>query len=299
MGTFAVTSKPQNIMKLITSEEILQKFIPNIIQVVKGEIPLIEKIAPFLDIAEEWLQQTFTSEPTFTAITGYSDANIIKTYAAKVVVCEAFRNAIPSLDLVLTPNGFGIVSNSNIAPASKDRVNRLMDSLEAERDAAIRLLIPSLVGASRWKYSKQYDFFSATLFPNLDICDYLGYTSHQWQHYLEIRPTLLEIEEYIAVHFIGHKEYENFRQHVIFNDSPDDMIISVIRSLRACEAQMLKDRLSNTSPSRRTPPTTLVEIVNIIRDNPYVFDIWHSSPIAELYKPAIFENKKKDKGYWF
>lgn len=26
-------------------------------------------------------------------------------------------DAIPSLDLVLTPNGFGIVSNSNVAPA--------------------------------------------------------------------------------------------------------------------------------------------------------------------------------------
>lgn len=37
---------------------------------------------------------------------------------------------VPSLDLVLTPNGFGIVSNQNVAPASRDRVARLIASLE-------------------------------------------------------------------------------------------------------------------------------------------------------------------------
>ena len=26
---------------------------------------------------------------------------------------------------------------------------------------------------------------------------------------------------------------------------------------------------------------------------------WHTSETAKLYEPAIFENKKEDKGYWF
>ena len=85
-------------MKLITSEEILRRYIPNVLASVKGEVPLIDKLTSFLDIAEEWVAHTFTSESTFSTIAGYADANIIKTYAAKVVVCEAFKNAVPSLD---------------------------------------------------------------------------------------------------------------------------------------------------------------------------------------------------------
>lgn len=41
----------------------------------------------------------------------------------KVAICSrAAYNAMPHLDLVLTPTGFGIVSNQNTAPASKERV---------------------------------------------------------------------------------------------------------------------------------------------------------------------------------
>ena len=43
----------------------------------------------------------------------------------------------------------------------------------------------------------------------------------------------------------------------------------------------------------------LFDIVNTIRDNPEEFPEWHSSATAELYAPAVFENKKESLGYWF
>lgn len=58
----------------------------------------------------------------------------------KVAICSrAAYNAMPHLDLVLTPTGFGIVSNQNTAPASKERVGALreqlrMDASEMEDD---------------------------------------------------------------------------------------------------------------------------------------------------------------------
>lgn len=286
-------------MKLITSEEILRRYIPNVLASVKGEVPLIDKLTSFLDIAEEWVANTFTSQATFSTIAGYADANVIKTYAAKVVVCEAFKNAVPSLDLILTPNGFGIVSNSNVAPASKERVNRLIDSLEAERDNAISLLLSSLPDEPSWMKSTQCEYFSATMFPNLDICDYLGCGNRQWQKYQEVRPILLEIEQHIATQFLGQEQLDVFRKEAMSPSSTSYLMKSVIRSLRAYEAQVLKNKLSTPEPSVCTPPTALVSIVNIIRNQPEEFTEWHNSSIADLYKPAIFENKKKDTAYWF
>ena len=277
-------------MKLITSEEILRRYIPNILASVKGEVPLIDKLTSFLDIAEEWVAHTITSESTFSTIAGYADANVIKTYAAKVVVCEAFKNAVPSLDLILTPNGFGIVSNSNVVPASKERVYRLIDSLEAERDNAIRLLLSSLPSEPSWMTSTQYEYFSATMFPNLDISDYLGVAHQQWKKYQEVRATLLEIEQHIATQFLGQEQLDVFRKEAMSPSSTSYLMKSVIRSLRAYEAQVLKNRLSTPEPTVCTPPTALVSIVNIIRNHPDEFPLWHSSSIAELYKPAIFEN---------
>ena len=286
-------------MKLITSEEILRRFIPNVLASVKGEVPLIDKLTSFLDIAEEWVAHTFTSESTFSTIAGYADANIIKTYAAKVVVCEAFKNAVPSLDLILTPNGFGIVSNSNVAPASKERVYRLIDSLEAERDNAISLLLSSLPDEPSWMKSTQCEYFSATMFPNLDICDYLGCGNRQWQKYQEVRPILLEIEQHIATQFLGQEQLDVFRKEAMSPSSTSYLMKSVIRSLRAAEVQMLKATLSPTAPSACTPPTALVSIVNIIRNNSDVFTEWHNSNINQLFQPRIYKNEKDDKGYWF
>ena len=286
-------------MKLITSEEILRRYIPNVLQTVKGEVPLFDKLTSFLDIAEEWVAHTFTSQATFSTIAGYADANIIKTYAAKVVVCEAFKNAVPSLDLILTPNGFGIVSNSNVAPASKERVYRLVDSLEAERDNAIRLLLSSLPGEPSWMTSTQCEYFSATMFPNLNICDYLGVAHQQWKKYQEVRATLLEIEQHIATQFLGQEQLDVFRKEAMSPSSTSSLMKTVIRSLQAAEAQMLKAALSPTAPSACIPPTALVSIVNCIRTHPTEFPQWHASPIADLYKPGIYENKKNDKGYWF
>lgn len=52
---------------------------------------------------------------------------------ATAICLRAAYNAVPQMDLVLTPTGFGIVSNQNTAPASRERVDALR--LQLRRDA--------------------------------------------------------------------------------------------------------------------------------------------------------------------
>ena len=124
-------------MKLITTNDQLSALLPNIMTVVKGERPLIDKIVPFIDAAEKWLIDNIVSETVFNSISDRQDPSIAKVTMARIVAFDAFRNAVPHLDLILTPNGFGIVNNSNIAPASKERVERLIASLLSNRDDEI------------------------------------------------------------------------------------------------------------------------------------------------------------------
>ena len=147
--------------------------------------------------------QTFVSTKTFDAICGYADDKPRKVITAKLIATEALRRAIPSLDLVLTPNGFGVVSNQNIAPASKERVDRLIGSLADYRDDCIANLLLLLSRESDWLGSVQASFFGETLFPDLAITDQVKGTGSKWERYLALRPTILDIEASLAEEFFS------------------------------------------------------------------------------------------------
>jgi hypothetical protein len=277
--------------KLINNEETLRTYLPNAFASVKGETSLFEKLQPFLEVAEEWVKTTFTSESTFNTIAGYSDSNVIKTITARVVVAEAFRCAIPSLDLVLTPNGFGTVGNNNVAPASKPRVDRLIGSMTSLRDDAIGLLLDEIVTASKWSSSKQADFFRATLFPNLDIVTAIGsYSGSAWDRYLELRPKVIDIEESLAEDFFSPELMTVLRQRVLAHNlrTVDETVVSAIK------AQIIAVIRGENINMRK-----MIYIVNFIRDNADSFPEWHASDTAKLFSPPIFRNKKESPGYFF
>jgi len=186
-------------MKLITTDEQLRSHLPNIIASVKGETPLIERLSLFLDLAEDWVINTFTGESTFNTICGYTDSNPIRIATARFVIADALRRAIPSLDVVLTPNGFGVISTNNLAPASKPRIDRLVGSMQTHRDDCIAALLPVLPGASKWLNSAQADFFGATLFPTLEIVEAVGSNnSTKRERYIELRSQVIDLEASLA-----------------------------------------------------------------------------------------------------
>ena len=278
-------------MKLITTDAQLRAHIPNIIASVKGETPFIERVAHFLDLAEDWVRTTFTSESTFNTICGYTDSNEIKIICSRLVVADALRRAIPSLDIVLTPNGFGVVSTQNLAPASKPRVDRLVGSMLAHRDDCIAALLPELVGASKWLTSPQADFFGSTLFPDLGIVDAVGgATGSKWEKYLELRPQVIDLEASLAEEWLSPGLMSALRSENLRGDLTEKRSVIV----RQVKAQILGYLKSGSFNSRR-----LADIVNYIRLNPEFFSEWHQSETAKLFAPPVFRNEKKAKGYWF
>ena len=278
-------------MKLITTDEQLRSHLPNVIASVKGETPFIERLALFLDLAEDWVVNTFTSVSTFNTICGYTDSNNIKILCSRLVVADALRHAIPSLDIVLTPNGFAVVNTSNLAPASKPRVDRLVGSMLSHRDDCIAALLPELVGASKWLTSSQADFFGATLFPDLDIVDAVGgATGSKWEKYLELRPQVIDLEASLAEEWFSPELMSALRSENLRGDLTEKRS-EIVRQVKAQVVGYLR---SGSFSSRR-----LADIVNYIRLNESDFKEWHGSKTAELFAPPVFRNRKEAKGYFF
>ena len=276
--------------KLINNDDTLRQYLPNVFATVKGEVSLFDKIKVDIDLAENWVIETFVSSKTFNTICGYVEDNPIKIITAKLIASEALRRAIPSLDLVLTPNGFGVVSNQNIAPASKERVDRLIASLTDYRDECIGNLLPAIVGASQWLTSSQASFFGETLFPDLAITDQVKGTGSKWERYLALRPMILDIEASLAEEFFSPELMVRLRNEVLRKTHTADLA----RVINAIRGQVV-DLLNGGSIRMRD----MIDVVNHIRRYPNLFPEWHDSETAKLYAPPIFTNLKTNKGYWF
>ena len=277
-------------MKLITDQATLAPYIPNMIVNVKGETALFDKIAVHLQAAEDWVIRTFTSQKPFTAIVGYVADNPIRILTARLIVAEALRLAVPSLDLVFTPNGFAVTQTSNLTPASKQRVDRLIGSLSTLRDECIAQLLPLLPGVSQWLNSDRAAYFGATLFPTLDIVEQVPGNTTKWERWLELRPKVIDLEASLAEEWFSPELMSVLRDRNLRNTLPD----TDKRFVAEIQAQIIAYLNGGSFSTRRHG-----DIVNIIRRNPAAFPEWHNSATAELFSPPVFKNKKNASGYFF
>lgn len=88
----------------------------------------------------------------------YANQPLLESYVYKNAAAEA----IPSLDLILTDSGFAVVSNQNLAPASRERVTALLNSLRRQASDARDLLLLDLC-KTNWVSSQQCTLLRTTL----------------------------------------------------------------------------------------------------------------------------------------
>lgn len=283
---------------LIPDNNVLLQFVPNVLNSVQGETLLFDKIAPHLEVAEAWLTTTFLSEAVLTELLSVSDNanNKLLHYARMAVVAETMLHAVPQLDLVLTPNGFGVVSNTNIAPASKERVERLLLSLEKMRDDTLSILLPLLANTEAWATSDPCQYFMQTLYPWLDLPRKLGSTDHIWQRYQELHSKLIAIEERLAHDFFSCELLAAFRQAELlgkWGETPSAPHYKrAWRHIFVIELYMLRED--------ELPVPSCIEVVNSLRNAPDgIFEEWKQSETAALFENHGYKNDKRKGGYWF
>ena len=283
-------------MTLIPDNDTLKKYVPNTLKEVAGETPLFNKIRYHLQQSEQWLADTFTSFDTLARIATYTDSNPLLHNCRMATAAHAMLHAIPQLDLILTPNGFGIVSNQNVAPASKERIERLLLSLEKLRDDTLQIILSMLPTAHHWTASSQYEYFAATMFPNLDTIHHLGFTDHIWQHYQEVHAQLLTIEQRLETEYFSKPLMDTLRTANILSawDSLayPDQYRRLFHRIFAIEFSILR--------TGEYPIPSIIDTVNFIRSaKGNVFAEWKQSDTAKLFECHGYKNKKEKGGYFF
>lgn len=108
----------------------------------------------------------------------------LRALAVPLVCIDAFVRTCRSLDLVLTATGFGIVSTESTAPASKSRVDALIEELSLQELDLIDEIVQELMKVEGWGLTEQAQMRVATLFyrpQQLDTMTTLKLTTDNWQ----------------------------------------------------------------------------------------------------------------------
>lgn len=81
-------------------------------------------------------------------------STVLRPLYVQLICYSAARRAVPGLDLILTENGFGVVNNQNVAPASYSRVEALLKQLRQQESQTLDTLILQLLETA-WKTSPE------------------------------------------------------------------------------------------------------------------------------------------------
>lgn len=283
--------------RVIKDDATLREYIPNVIGMVDDERSLYAKLRPEIELAEGWLEENLTGSTMLDKIAaGGRDARY--EALATAIVSRSFAAGIPQLDLVLTPNGFGIVSNANVAPASKERIERLIVTLQRRESESLTMLLRHLRRDSDWHNSEQCRWLAKSIIQDLNLATKFGNKNgpyeecdtDRWGVFLTLRQKAYDIEAEIANGWISPQLMARLRECEATATYSEETgaLVSFVKGV-VCTA------IRTGELNRKL----LDDAVTYIRAYPDLFPEWHSSETAKLFAPPIFANAKGAGGYFF
>lgn len=180
---------------LLTTEDQFIKVIPT------AEGVEWEDFETYRDSAEYWLKSQILGDTLYSYLNangGNSDLTQLVEQCRTVIALKLYYEAIPFTDLTHTPNGFGVVSNGNITPASKERVANLragcIARFDTESDNLLDVLESTKIVHDEWKSSPAYSLLTNCLIVTAREFSQFGPTLSR-SALLKLKPWLLFVQE--------------------------------------------------------------------------------------------------------
>lgn len=274
-------------MELTLTNERLRELIPNVIHEVKGETPLLTKVQPWLDSTVLWLEDNFLGDIEIPAA--------LSGLVERIVVNRAFSEAVPSLDLSLTPAGFSVISTDGRAPASKERVERLIASLTAMVESGMRQLIFSLYGIEEWRNSDIGKWWLATFIPNLnEVQRYRGQTDILTA-YRTMRSQALRFEAEVEEQYLG-PVLGTLRRQQYFQTELTPLITMIREAELRYIGYHMRDQKAKC-PDEHEVWHLIRPVVERLKYYPDLYRQWDAA-MGDKFRPEAFKNDIKG-GFYF
>lgn len=221
--------------------------------------------------------------------------NVIRANSFQYVVNAALYDAIPQLDLVLTNNGFGIVSTQQIAPASAERVERLRKSCATARDMAFDCLLVSLPANSLTKHllcedRPFYKKTSSLIWTVLQLNNYCETSGSDYlrSHLDKARPSIFLAERQIR-QMISNEQFDAICKKLREGET-EPVFEGMLPILYGLFSQLFAAASSGDVHQKFSPMEH--ELLAYLDQNTYYFIEYGNS---QQYKARHFENYRNDR----
>ena len=293
------------------------QFEANIPSAVDPESGLFIRVRPFLATADMGLRSHLLGYALYEALRGIvnpidadspadmsplSPATDFRQPATLAMIAESLQRyivnqamalAIPQLDLVLTSSGFGVVSSSQIAPASRERVENLRRSCLATallwRDTLLLQLLGNAFTQPLAIASPEFITATSSLFWTEDHLKAVISSADEPKTLWDLRPQINAAEMVIARH-ISRAQLDALFAKMRQSDltTAQLQVIAMLRNVVAA--------LVNLPPGA---PKALAlryfrTIYEVMEDNLNDFAEYHASSIYAGRHAPIYENKAQD-----
>lgn len=257
------------------NDKFIKECIPNILLEVEGETLLSEKLAPWIESAKDWLESQYLGTDDYLS----EDDNY---RALLIIVWKAFSDALPSLDIVITPTGFGVVNTESIAPASKERIERLQDSLNHKIDGELQILVEFIHRYPEWRESERGKYFCATFLSHIRDWRRMAFDSYD-----EMRTEAMHVEALMEEQCFGHDLMTRLRDE--FNSRKPHTIHLLADPVRAAVIDVV---YRFDKPLIPTIWHKCRPIIEMLKRYPEYYDIWKKE-MGEKFHPEPFKNDIK------
>lgn len=211
----------------------------------------------------------------------------LRRYLVGMICSFAFEEAIPQLDLVLTPTGFGIVSNQNVAPASADRVKALETRMRKQGWKYFEEALDVLRYLGAPKSSKLCALQFQTLFWKSDQLYVFGIPNPTRDDLRAKNPDILSQQPFL-IQFISPEQFDAFLKS---ESSATTTAVQGI-AIQMCRVYFAINGLYARDAQKRA-------ILNFMEQHPDEFPEYMNSETYKANHFQRYENQKDDPCFFF
>lgn len=263
------------------------KFERFVLTATNSEADIFESLRDRIDISTKKLQSRILGN-----VLDIHELPENMTVEAERFICmDAFADAIPLLDLILTENGFGVVSNQNQSPASRERVDVLRKQIRQSADDAMDNIINSLISHEEWNKSAYAILLINSLYFTADqLRDYAGKPDAHRSDLLSLRTVICEAEELINRTISA--QFFSYLLSRLREDSLEDYEVLLVWTLRNAIGFFINKQ---GAAFKRELDT----VVNFLENNIEKFPVYKDSEAYKVKHFEYYKNEEDDSCYFF
>lgn len=253
-------------------------------------------IEPFMSDAYAEMELFSFGKDLLDAIKALDETNQIHKIANKIHCLLGYHHAIPFTDLIQTETGFAVTSNSNLSPASKERVERLiawcLDQIDTMMDMLTEAIRANNALLAEWKkFSGYLQIFDCLFITGTDFSRAALVTGSKRTAFLNAKPDIVSLQ----LNLLGPVLSKKYLAELITLVQDNGITPDAKPVITLCKQALGQVYNKNQDEALKT----LNEITNLLESDTAKYSTYASSPEYTLRHSANYENKQSDSIYFF